>query len=81
MPFQVAPKPSRLDLVGFDIPEDINRWGFSRGAGAEPPRCGESHKGKARAAQAHRLRRSPPSGSEGGSRAAPLHGQPLVGIP
>ena len=26
MPFQVAPKPSRLDLVGFDIPEDINRW-------------------------------------------------------
>lgn len=36
--------------------------------------------GKAEAAQAHKLRRSPPSGSEGGSRAAPLHDRPEVGI-
>lgn len=38
----------------------------------------ERARGKAGAAQAHRLRRSPPSGSEGGSRAEPLHGQTEV---
>lgn len=73
MPIQVAPKPSRLDLAGVDIPEDINRWGFSRGA-THPLNlgCGGGATPLRREPRS-RLRLSAPSGREGGSRAEPLH--------
>ena len=54
--------------------------GAASSAAAGARHTPERAHGKAEAAQAHRLRRSPPSGSEGGSRAAPLHDRPEVGI-